>query len=105
MLSVAELQSILDEVTYKPGWEIRVRGTDHEGAQIVMVVHEMPDSTQPGKTLDLGIVSYLPPMQDEQALLNWLAWRIERIENHEVREWLKLRGETVFDPHADPTGV
>jgi hypothetical protein len=32
--------------------------------------------------------------------LEWLLWRTQRIESHECREWFKVDGEPLHDPHA-----
>lgn len=101
MLSYTELQNALDRVTYRPGWEFKVYPHKFEGHRLVILARHVEDSYQPGKFLDLGIRSPLPPMRDEEALYEWLAWRLGIIENHEMREWLKVDGKPHFDPHAE----
>jgi hypothetical protein len=34
------------------------------------------------------------------ALEEWLAWRLGRLEVHEMREFLKRDGRVIFDPHG-----
>jgi hypothetical protein len=39
-------------------------------------------------------------MRDVQALEDWIAWRLSRLEVHEMREFLKRDGKVISDPHA-----
>jgi hypothetical protein len=48
----------------------------------------------------LDVHSMLPPMRDTIALEEWLAWRLGRLEVHEMREFLKRDGRVIFDPHG-----
>jgi hypothetical protein len=34
-------------------------------------------------------------------LLVWLAWRLGRVESHEMREHLRVDGALPFNPHAE----
>lgn len=101
MLSTAEIQAVLAEVSYRPGWTFEVFDSSFESPRI-RIVGPVEDSYHPGTMLDLGINDFLPPLADEAALLSWLAWRLGRIESHEMREWLKRDGKPVFNPHTEP---
>lgn len=100
MLSHAEVADVLDKVSYKPGWVLTIRYLPLQGTYLSIYV-EMENSYKPGTTVPLRIHSPVPPMADEQALMTWLAWRINLVETHEVLEWLKLSGKPWIDPHAD----
>lgn len=101
MLTVEHLQSILDEITYRPGWELQVKDDPHEGPYLRVIV-PTKNSYDEDADLDLGINSYLSPndRRDERAFIDFLIWRLERIESHEAREWLRRRGKAIFDPHV-----
>jgi len=99
-LSTADLQTILDRVTYKPGWLFRIYDGRWEGQHLVITT-VVPDAMHPGQTTTLDVHSSLPPMRDESQFLEWIAWRLGRIENHEMREFLQLDGESLFNPHAE----
>jgi hypothetical protein len=49
--------------------------------------------------MDLGIDSPIPPMADTDALHRWLIWRLGRVESHESREFYRVDGFPLFDPH------
>jgi hypothetical protein len=98
MLSTAQVQAVFDRVTYKDGWSLEVYDGRFEGQHVVIttVVADAYDQT---KTVTLDVHSSLPPMRDEQAVLEWLAWRLGRLETHEMLEFLRLDGSCWVDPH------
>jgi hypothetical protein len=99
MLSTAEIKAELERVTYKPGWVFTCYDGRWEG-QHLAITAELPDATRPGESVTLDIHSSLPPIPDAAYLHAWLAWRLGRIENHEMREFFRVDGRAVFDPHA-----
>jgi hypothetical protein len=98
MLTTPQVQAVLDRVTYKDGWSLEVYDGRFEGQHVVIttVVADAYDQT---KTVTLDVHSSLPPMRDEQAVLEWLAWRLGRLEIHEMLEFLRLDGSCWVDPH------
>ena len=100
MLSLSEIEHILFRVSYKPGWTIRAMQGTFEGVK-VQILAQVVDSYNPEATVCLDVWSTLPPIQDEDQFLLWLAWRLKQIEIHEMQEWFKLDGRAVFDPHAE----
>lgn len=85
-------------VEYRPGWRFEVVIDPFEGPHL-HIGAELEDAYHPGEKTVVNIVSPLPPMTSEEQRVNWLVWRLSRIEMHELREWLKLDGERISDPH------
>jgi hypothetical protein len=98
MLTTPEIHAHLRRLAYKPGWEFQVYDGRWEGQHLVIRT-EVPD-TYSDQTVVLDVHSMLPPMRDTRALEEWLAWRLGRLELHELREFLKRDGRPIFDPHA-----
>ena len=98
-LTTAEIQAELERVTYKPGWSFTCYDGRWEGQHLVITV-DVLDAGRPGQSVTLDVHSSLPPIPDVAYLHTWLAWRLGRIENHEMREFLRVDGHAVFDPHA-----
>lgn len=100
MLSTEQLREHLTKVTYKPGWSFTVYDGEWEGQHIVIrtVVH---DAYDPTKTTALDVHSMLPPMDSIDQFNNWLMWRLGRIEVHEMREFFRVNGTPVSDPHKE----
>ncbi len=99
MLTYAEVGEVVAQVTYRPGWRLETYEDPHEGLAIAIVA-EVEDAYHPGQTVELDIHSYIPPMRDRQAVLDWLLWRLERIASHEVREFARFDGQLIAGPHA-----
>jgi hypothetical protein len=107
-IGLPEMSSYLSHIEYKPGWSIKVYETPAQGVWIKFHAN-VEDSYHPGKMVELDIKSPVPPMKSTDEFLEWLRWRLERIEVHECHEWLRWKSlvhgavETVplFNPHAD----
>lgn len=99
MLTTPQIVALLQDVTYKPGWSVAVYDGRHEGQHCVITTRQV-DAYNPESTTDLEVHSPLPPCIDGPAFLDWLAWRLGRIENHEMREWLRVKGHPWSDPHG-----
>jgi hypothetical protein len=98
MLTVGQVRDEVARVEYKPDWWLTVeeRGFEDPWLRVLAVV---PDATNPGQSIDLGIDSPIPPMADTDALHRWLIWRLGRVESHESREFYRVDGFPLFDPH------
>jgi hypothetical protein len=99
VLSTEEIREAVWCVTYRPGWSFEVYEGRFEGPHIVIRA-TIQDSARPTQAVTLDIHSMLPPMRSAEQFYEWLAWRLARIEVHEMREWLKVDGRVIFDPHA-----
>lgn len=88
MLGIDDLRRVLSECTYRTGWSFSIYEHPFEGYHL-RILAPVEDSYHPGQTIDLGINSPIPPMHSEQAFEQWLAWRLNRIESHEAREWFR----------------
>lgn len=98
MLTTEQIRAEMARVSYRPGWQMTVEEYGFEDPW-VRIVCDVPDAYQPGAIITLGIESPLPPMVDATALHRWMVWRLARIEEHEAREFYRVDGSIVFDPH------
>ena len=99
-MTTDEIREALTRFSYKPGWTFQVADHPREG-QLLRIEAQVPDSYTAGKTITLGINSWLPPLSGPSALWRYLRWRITRIEIHELCEFLKVDGCVLDDPHAE----
>jgi hypothetical protein len=99
---MAEIRECLERCEYKPGWSWELREDLWEGpfVRFLVTVDDSYAVEQADGVITLGIDSWLPPQVSEESLRLWLAWRLGRIESHEMREFFKVDGRPVFDPHA-----
>lgn len=100
MLSTAELQNILKKVSYKPGWSFEIYDGEWEG-QHLRITTVVPNAYSLNDNLEIDVHSVLPPIPDEQYFHIWLMKRLARIEVHEMREFYRVDGKIVDDPHRD----
>lgn len=100
MLDVAILRHLVAHVTYKPGWTLAIHDGRFEGPWLC-VRAELPDAYHPDQTTVVDIDTPIPPMTTPMDFLNWVDHRLDRIESHERREWFKVGGIALHDPHAD----
>lgn len=98
-LSVEQIATHLERITYRPGWQFSVYPGRYEGPHICINA-DLADSVNAGKTVSVRIDSQLPPFETTEQFERWLLWRLAIIETHECREWLKRDGKAIADPHA-----
>jgi hypothetical protein len=101
MLTTAAVRAIVAELSYRPGWELRVEpeweGWPHPTLGIRATV---PDSTGEGD-ITLDIRSPVPPCSNVDQFLAWVRWRLQKVEAHECDEWLRYQSRRLNDPgHA-----
>lgn len=102
MLTSNEIEQILAEIEYKPGWKMALRHFDHLQGPTLCIFALVENSYQPKERIELRIYSQIPPMSDQSSFEQWLSWRLSQIEVHESMEWLRKGGKPLFDPHAEP---
>jgi hypothetical protein len=100
VLTTLEIQEHLRHVTYKPGWSFTAYDGRWEGQHIIIDV-VTPDAFNPGHDITLDVHTSLPPLDTIRELDRWLLWRLMRIESHELREWYKVDGKVIVNPHSD----
>lgn len=103
MLTTSEIAAELAKVTYKPEWRFTCYDGVWEGQHIVITA-TLTDSYDPTKTTVVDVHDFLPPIPDAAYLHRWLMWRLGRIETHEMREFYRVEGHLVDDPHAPNAG-
>lgn len=101
VLTLADVQRLLGRVEYLD-WVFVAYQHEFEGPWIV-IVYTAADSNDPSRTWTSHVHSPLPPLEDDGAFLRWLAWRTQLIAIHEAREYLRVDGRPVFDPHGGDT--
>lgn len=99
MLTIDALKAALRRFTYKPGWRFILYQHPHEGIWL-SIKAELPDADTPGQTTVVNVRTAVPPIPHETYLWQWMLWRIGRLESHEVREFARVDGRCLDDPHA-----
>lgn len=106
-MTFAEMKTLVESVTYKPGWTITLRG---EGGRPHIQAHVDeasdlsmdPTRRSSARTPWSSGKRYLTPFMCRQEVVGAVFGLIADAEMHEVREWFRYRGASIFNPHLDP---
>lgn len=102
-----EMHSIVDAITYKPGWRFDV-GRDGERFYVQAAVSVQSDLTMDptrrsaDRTPWKSGKRYLSPFMCRQEIVGVVLGLIKDAEMHEVHEWFRYRGASIYNPHLDP---
>jgi hypothetical protein len=110
-VNTAEIQEIISKITYKPGWSIILNVGCHADAyrpSIQLEVSTVSDLTMDptGRTSERtpwkSGKRFLSPFMCRQEVVGAVLGLIKDAEMHEVHEWFRYRGASIFNPHLDP---
>jgi len=100
-----EFGAIIGQITYKPGWYFRV-GIDGDRMWVqIGVTEEAEISFDPiagKKNPWRGGKHYLSPHMCRQEVVGIVFHALERAEMHELKEWFRYKGRSIYNPHLDP---
>ncbi|QIG69958.1 hypothetical protein EVB84_014 [Rhizobium phage RHph_Y48] len=117
MLTIGQIEELVSACSYKPGWNIQVSRENFivDGAPrghrlyIQVVVDERAEAsmesagpTKGRRSSWKGSKVYLSQHMCRQEIVSAVYGAIERAELHEIREWFRYRGASIFNPHLDP---
>lgn len=103
-----EFTDIITSITYKPGWYFRTGVEQGRMWVQVGVTEEAEISFDPieGKKVPWrGAKHYLSPHMCRQEIVSTVLHAIERAEMHEVHEWFRYKGRSIYNPHLDPDAL
>ena len=101
-------KSLIDQITYKPGWYFRTGIEDGRMWFQVGVTEEAEISFDPivGKKVPWrGAKHWLSEHMCRNEIVSLVFHAIERAEMHEVREWFRYKKRAIFNPHLDPDAL
>lgn len=104
----AEFQETINTITYKPGWYFRTGVEEGRMWVQVGVTEEAEISFDPiaGKKVPWrGAKLFLSEHMCRNEIVSTVFHAIERAELHEVREWFRYKGRSIFNPHLDPDAL
>ncbi|MCG7507086.1 hypothetical protein [Mesorhizobium retamae] len=105
-----EMAEILEAITYKPGWHILV-GFQHDQPYVQLHVTEESDATLDSCSRDgkrtpwRGSKRFLSTHMCRQEIVGAVFGLIQDAESHEMREWFRYRGASIYNPHLDPDAL
>lgn len=103
-----EMAAILRSITYKPGWHLCLWDLPNERPYIQLTVDVLSDAsldptgrTETRTSWKSG-KRYLSEHMCRQEIVGAAFSLIKDAEMHEVHEWFRYRGASIYNPHLDP---
>lgn len=104
------IQELLDRITYKPGWKLTValpywngnRTTQYDPISISGTFSTVDVDT--GMQIMLQLYYRIGPFYDDEkdgTLIQCIGYAIKHFEEHEFKEWFKIDGMCIYDPHSE----
>lgn len=103
-----EIKAIVDQITYKPGWSIILAHDqlDPAGRSYIQIAAATPDSTNPSNIVPWKSAKhYLSPFMCRQEIVGTVYHAVERAELHEMNEFFRYKGASIYNPHLDPDAL
>lgn len=103
-----EFGILIGQVSYKPGWYFRAGIENGRMWFQVGVTDEAEISFDPieGKKVPWrGAKHYLSPHMCRNEIITGVKHAIDRAEMHEVNEWFRYKGKSIYNPHLDPDAL
>jgi hypothetical protein len=100
MLTNKDIQDIVSVITYKPGWQILLRFD--ETRPYVQIQATTMDSITHELVPWRSAKHYLSYHMCRQEVVSSVFHAIERAELHEIREFFRYKGASIYNPHLDP---
>ncbi len=107
MLTNEEILSIISRITYKPGWSV-LMGFDGDRPFIQVEVDETAEASLDSAKRDgsrtpwKSAKRYLSRHMCRQEVVGAVFGLLKDAELHEIHEWFRYRGASIFNPHLDP---
>lgn len=99
-LTIEQMKSLVEACTYKPGWEIIF---DNDGERpFVQIAATTLCSVSGEASAWKSSKTYLSPYMCRQEVVSAVYGAIEKAELHEIREFFRYKGASIFNPHLDP---
>lgn len=108
-ITVDDIIDIVHSITYKPGWRILLgSGGDKGGRYYIQVVVDETagiDSVTKKPTSWKSGKRYLSPFMCKQEIVGVCFSIIKEAEEHEMREWFRYKGRSIYNPHLSPDAL
>ncbi|QIG74606.1 hypothetical protein EVC11_024 [Rhizobium phage RHph_I20] len=100
---------LVQAITYKPGWSVNVLfDRERESYFVQLSVSEEAEASMDSFLRDgtrtpwKSAKRYLSPHMCRQEIVGLVFGLIKDAELHEVHEWFRYKGASIFNPHLDP---
>ena len=88
------LKAIVERITYKEGWKIRVSFDSP-----TVIIEALVKDVTTGLPLVIGATASFSEYDDEDRILYTIWAEIRNMEVHEASEWFKVDGKAIYNEH------
>lgn len=110
-MTVDEIRGLIGACAYKPGWEILFKVDLDSRPYVQLSIDETSDASLDSAKRDGTRLPwksgkrYLSPHMCRQEVIGAVFGLIKDAEMHEIHEWFRYRGASIFNPHLDPDAL
>lgn len=105
-MDVTDIRRIIADIDYKPHWFVNVYpGKSNVEAYIQLEVTIATDSVTGEKTGWKGAKRHVSEWMCRQEIVGMVYGMIEAAEIHEMREFFRYKGRSIYNPHIDPDAL
>lgn len=102
-----EVKDILSKISYKPGFSFKVNFFTDDMVCGIALTAKLPNSCDPALTETSVIANQIWPyddvvvehLVDQKYVIEHALDLIKRLEEHEIKEWFKVKGKHFNEPH------
>jgi hypothetical protein len=104
-MNIEQAINVCDRITYKKGWQVETR---HLRDMLCIRLSFLAECAVTGKS-EVQVCSthtfpdFVLHHMDERSWCNKMLWVFRQAEEHELREFFKLDGVAIYDPHKGET--
>lgn len=110
-MNVPEMQAIVAAITYKPGWHVLFLTDAGPMPYVQIEVDESTEAAIDAAKRDGSRQAwrsgrkFLSEAMCRQEIVGAVFGMIQDAESHEMREWFRYRGASIYNPHLDPDAL
>ena len=110
-MQLEEILTIVNGVTYKPGWSIHAKISKRGFVEVQIGVDASTEAALDSQKRDgtktpwMSGKKYLHQHMCFQEVVGAMFGMIQDAESHEMREWFRWNGRSIYNPHIDPRAL
>lgn len=114
-MTLEEMHNIVSQITYRPGWTIilgRDKASPSWGKHRPFIQIEVSTESEASLSPFTGEREawksgkhYLSHHMCRQEIVGAVFGAIKAAEEHEMKEWFRYKGASIYNPHLDPDAL
>ena len=97
----SEINELINKITYKPNWSILFYASTERSYIQISVTNSIDSVSRETCDWKSG-KRFTSEHMCRQEIIGLVYGLVEAAEIHEMREWFRYRGASIYNPHLDP---